>query len=122
MSLSETPARFNSDAIGTSRLRRMAMPCRAANPDALGKTIRLVSPVTFNAPSARAARLRGRLAAIEGATTKACGNRKGHAPTTQSLVIDLLDSLTKLRERQASNHACRAAGEQSTILEACARA
>jgi hypothetical protein len=38
----------------------MAMACRAANPVALGKTIPLVSPVTFNAPSARAARLRGR--------------------------------------------------------------
>jgi hypothetical protein len=33
----------------------MAMACRAAKPVALGKTVWLVSPVTFNAPSAKAA-------------------------------------------------------------------
>src|ERR1700733_15877287 len=55
MSLSETPTRLNNDTIGMSRPRRTAIACRAANPVALGKTIRLVSPVTFNAPSVRAA-------------------------------------------------------------------
>jgi hypothetical protein len=55
MSLSEKPARLNNDAIGSPRMRRKAMACCAANPVALGKTIRFVSPVTFNAPSVRAA-------------------------------------------------------------------
>jgi hypothetical protein len=36
-------------------LRRTAIACRAANPVALGKSSRLVSSVTFNAPNARAA-------------------------------------------------------------------
>ena len=49
------------------------------------------------------------LTAIEGANDKDARNRKGHAPTTPSLVADLLDSLTKLRKREASNRACRAA-------------
>ena len=37
MSPSETPARFNKEAIGMLCLRRKAIACRAANPVALGK-------------------------------------------------------------------------------------
>jgi hypothetical protein len=36
----------------TLHLRRAAIACRAANPAVLGKAMRLVSSVTFNAPSA----------------------------------------------------------------------
>jgi len=52
MSLSETPARFNSDPIGTSRARRAATawygePARAR------QTVLPTSPVTLNAPSVK---------------------------------------------------------------------
>jgi len=55
MSPSEMPARVSKGVIGTLCLRRRAIACRAANPVALGKSSRLVSSVTFNAPSAMAA-------------------------------------------------------------------
>jgi hypothetical protein len=55
MSYSEMPARFSKAVIGMLFLRRTAIACRAAKPVALGKAMRLVSSVTFNAPGARAA-------------------------------------------------------------------
>ena len=83
MSLSETPARFNSDAIGASRLRRMAMACRAANLSRLAKRSGLF-PRSRSTLRVRELRdCAADLTAIEGANDKGERNRKGHAPTTR---------------------------------------